>query len=105
MLQSKNRKRKQDVRNIKAALAAMPKPVHPKKGNQAVSQPAAASTGESEGESPPIETLFAQKLASNDPVMRGRAVKKLKKWLEARSNGDNSTPFSEASSYFFRPRN
>jgi hypothetical protein len=29
----------------------------------------------------------------------------LKKWLEARSNGDNSTPFSEASSYFFKPPN
>ena len=31
------------------------------------------------------EILFAQKLAANDPTVRNRAVKKLKKWLTVRN--------------------
>ena len=31
------------------------------------------------------EILFAQKLAANDPTIRNRAVKKLKKWLTVRN--------------------
>ena len=99
MLQSKNRKQKHDVRHLKAALASMPKPTHPKKGGGNFSKPAPApaSSGDDETDSPPVESLIAQKLASNDPVMRNRAVKKLKKWLEARSNVEDSVPFSEVS--------
>ena len=33
---------------------------------------------------PPIEIQFAKKLASNEPTIRDKAVKKLKKWLIAR---------------------
>ena len=32
----------------------------------------------------PIEVQFAQKLAANEPTVRDRAVKKLKKWLMTR---------------------
>ena len=39
----------------------------------------------------PIEVQFAQKLAANDPTMRNKAVKKLKKWFAARQE-----PFSES---------
>ena len=38
----------------------------------------------------PIEVQFAQKLAANEPGMRNKAVKKLKKWFSARQE-----PFSE----------
>ena len=34
----------------------------------------------------PVEIIFAQKLADNNPVLRNRAVKKLQKWLNSRSN-------------------
>ena len=36
------------------------------------------------GGRPPIEIQFAQKLAANEPRIRDRAVKKLKKWLVSR---------------------
>ena len=39
----------------------------------------------------PVEVQFAQKLASNDPTLRNKAVKKIKKWFSARTE-----PFSEA---------
>jgi len=35
------------------------------------------------------EEKFAQKLASNDLPVRNRAVKRLKKWIEARSALEN----------------
>ena len=34
----------------------------------------------------PVEVIFAQKLADNNPILRNRAVKKLKKWLGSRSS-------------------
>ena len=36
------------------------------------------------GGRPPIEIQFAQKLAANEPTIRDRAVKKLRKWLVSR---------------------
>lgn len=81
-----------DPRKIKAALSSMPKPVHPKKG------PAGPSTSGNQGASsgtPAVEIQFAQKLASNDPVMRSRAVKKLKSWIQARSSDSSQEAFSE----------
>ena len=94
MFKAKNRKHKQDARHLKAAISAMPKPVHPKKGSQVPSKPPIMDTDGSEAESVPVENIFAQKLASNDSTMRNRAVKKLKKWLEARSSSE-SDPFTE----------
>ena len=38
-----------------------------------------------------VEAQFAQKLAANEPVIRNRAVKKIKKWFSARAE-----PFTEA---------
>ena len=38
----------------------------------------------------PVEVQFAQKLAANEPVIRNKAVKKIKKWFSARTE-----PFSE----------
>jgi hypothetical protein len=35
---------------------------------------------------PPIEVQFAKKLAANEPAIRDKAVKKLKKWLMSRSS-------------------
>jgi len=98
---AKNRKSGHDVRNLKAALSSMPKPVHPKKGNQGLLKNATANGADAEtSDAPPVEIQFAQKLASNDPVMRNRAVKKLKRWLEARSaaDGDDSLCFNEVNS-------
>ena len=34
----------------------------------------------------PVEVIFAQKLADNNPVLRNRAVKKLQKWLNSRAD-------------------
>merc|ERR1712029_1154330 len=34
----------------------------------------------------PVEVIFAQKLAANNPVLRNRAVKKLQKWLNSRAD-------------------
>jgi ribosomal RNA-processing protein 1 len=42
----------------------------------------------------PIEVKIAQKLASNEPKIRDRAVKKLTKWLSARS-ASTATSFSK----------
>ena len=36
------------------------------------------------GGHPPIEVQFAKKLAANEPTIRDKAVKKLKKWLMSR---------------------
>ena len=92
---AKNRKAGHDVRHLKAALSSMPKPIHPKKGNQGVSKSAPENGVDAETSSaPPVEIQFAQKLASNDPVMRNRAVKKLKRWLEARSADDSEGTLS-----------
>jgi len=87
MFKAKKRRATHDVRHIKAALNSMPKPVHPKKGNP--DKVPAKVAAEEPPSAPPVEIQFAQKLASNDPVMRNRAVKKLKKWLEARSSSDS----------------
>ena len=38
----------------------------------------------------PIEVLFAQKLASNEPKIRDRAVKKLSSWLRSRNTSDDA---------------
>ncbi len=96
---AKNRKAGHDVRHLKAALSSMPKPVHPKKGIQGV--PKNAPENEADSGAPPVEIQFAQKLASNDPVMRNRAVKKLKRWLEARSATDTegTLSFNEVKSF------
>ena len=51
------------------------------------------------GARPPIEIQFAQKLAANEPTIRDKAVKKLKKWLISRSDisGDENitSPFND----------
>ena len=87
LFKAKKRKGTQDVRHLKAALSSMPKPVHPKRGNQGPPKNGKV-VPEEDTSTPPVEIQFAQKLASNDPIMRNRAVKKLKKWLEARSLTD-----------------
>lgn len=38
------------------------------------------------GEIPPVEVQFAKKLAANEPAVRDKAIKKLKKWLMSRSS-------------------
>ena len=35
-------------------------------------------------EIPPVEVQFAKKLAANEPSVRDKAIKKLKKWLTSR---------------------
>lgn len=35
-------------------------------------------------EIPPVEVQFAKKLAANEPNVRDKAIKKLKKWLTSR---------------------
>ena len=96
MFKAKKRNPTHDVRHIKAALNSMPKPVHPKKGNPSNGQKKVEA--EEPPSAPPVEVQFAQKLASNDPIMRNRAVKKLKKWLEARSSADSGEGFNEVNS-------
>ena len=88
LFKAKKRKGTQDVRHLKAALSSMPKPVHPKRGIQGPPKSGKIVQDEEDSSIPPVEIQFAQKLACNDPVMRNRAVKKLKKWLEARSQTD-----------------
>ena len=36
------------------------------------------------GRTPPVEVQFAKKLAANEPTIRDKAIKKLKKWLISR---------------------
>ena len=106
MFKAKKRKVTHDVKHLKAALSSMPKPVHPKKGTQAgMMQKKAPVNGAVEAQytTPPVEIQFAQKLASNDPVMRDRAVRKLKKWLAARSSADTD-PFTEVTVISSNPR-
>ena len=96
MFKAKKRKGTHDVRHLKAALNSMPKPVHPKKGsNPNLSNGQKKVEAEEPPSAPPVEIQFAQKLASNDPIMRNRAVKKLKRWLEARSSADSGEGFNE----------
>ena len=36
------------------------------------------------GDVPPVEVQFAKRLAANEPIIRDKAIKKLKKWLISR---------------------
>ena len=36
------------------------------------------------GDVPPVEVQFAKRLAANEPIIRDKAIKKLKKWLTSR---------------------
>lgn len=42
-----------------------------------------------------VETIFAQKLASNEVKVRAKAMKKLSMWLTSRSNSSPEGSFSE----------